>query len=776
MNTNKIYNRKTILSISSLLILFISIMCLSGCFFTLATPEITRNGSIISWDRVDNAGSYEILLSNEEESLTLTTTANQFDLAAYLTAGKWTVSVKAVSNSFIRNDSAHSRTITFSVSSELETPENIEIIENNGQIFITFDAVIGADNYGVSVRKSGSSEILQSFTVQNSTSPEVEITSAFSGAGSYVIAVNAASSSYAGEIGVFVSDTNEYEYVYTYELETPTITSFAKVGNEYVLTWSRVNGATSYVVSLLGTDKTLTTTSTSMNVANIEGGLPAIVSVDGTPSSTAFIVAFVQAVSDDEYIEDSDFSLGKAYYGYTGSQNLGLIKIDNFYSDFQGTDTFDFCADSQEELNTIIFYTIYYRLSDITVYQNFTSTNALSTAFANYPEIMYLQRTGGLTGGYMNIELNYITPSTPTHIALEDYDGNDQVVTQADFGELSSYSDTPRSDDASYFMEDLPVYERTQTMNVYTSEQLFMAVQAGYLPIIVGDCGALDVWNRACQINMEILDDSMTDYEKVLAIFEWLCYNNTYDYNLLSFSDRQTELVNDYYNSRTQTWTNAQAEQEYEEIDLELRNFRGFYLEGMLFDDGRAVCDGIAKTFALLCGIEDIECYKVNGTANGGGHAWNKVFLDLDNNGTKECYVVDGTWNDYSLGSTYNRTEYLTHNYFLVTDISIRANHTETWPNKDTASTNFDYYTYTTIDIDGTEYDLYINENVTEMNNLLNYLTANYDNFNIKVTSSLYSALTRWLDTTGWLYVTVDSTGSWAQDYMLSVYKQNYTT
>ena len=149
MNTNKIYNRKTILSISALLILFISIMCLSGCFFTLATPEITRNGSIISWDRVDNAGSYEILLSNEEESLTLTTTANQFDLAAYLTAGEWTVSVKAVSNSFIRNDSAHSRTITFSVSSELETPENIEIIENNGQIFIPFDVVIGADNYGV---------------------------------------------------------------------------------------------------------------------------------------------------------------------------------------------------------------------------------------------------------------------------------------------------------------------------------------------------------------------------------------------------------------------------------------------------------------------------------------------------------------------------------------------------------------------------------------------------------------------------------------------------
>ena len=744
-------------------------MCLSGCLFTLSTPQITRNGSIISWNKVDNAGSYEILLSNEEESLNLSTTACQFDLAAYLTTGEWSVSVKAISNSFIRNNSAYSNTITFTVSSELESPENIEIIENNGQIFITFDTVIGAENYGVSVRKTDSSAV-STFTASNSTEPKIEITSAFKEAGSYIIAVNAASSSYAGEIGVFVSDTTEYEYVYTYELQPPTITGFSKVGNEYILTWSRIDNATSYVISLLGTDKTITTTSTSVNVAKVEGGIPAIASVNGTPSSTAFIVAFVQAVSDDEYIEDSDFSLGKAYYGYTNSSNLGLIKIDNFYSDFQGVETFDFCADSQEELNTIIFFAIYYRLSGITVYQNFNNSSALATAFANYPEIMYLQRTGGLTGGYMKIEINYITPSTPKHIALEDYDGNNQVVTQADFGKLSSYSNTPRSNEINYSKEDLPVYERTQTMNVYTSEQLFMAVQAGYLPIIVGDCGALDVWNEACQIAMQILDDNMTDYEKVLAIFEWVCYNNTYDYNLLSFSDRQTELVNKYYNSRTETWTNADAEKEYDEIDLELRNYRGFYLEGLLFDNGRAVCDGISKTFALLCGIEDIDCYKVNGTANGGGHAWNKVFLDLNNDGTKECYVVDCTWNDYSLGSTYNKVEYLTHNYFLVTDASIVSNHTETWPNIDTANTNFDYYTYTTLDIDGTEYDLYINENVTEMNNLLNYLTANYDSFNIKVTSSLYSALTRWLDTTGWFYVTVDSVGSWSPDYMLSVY------
>ena len=112
----------------------------------------------------------------------------------------------------------------------------------------------------------------------------------------------------------------------------------------------------------------------------------------------------------------------------------------------------------------------------------------------------------------------------------------------------------------------------------------------------------------------QIVSDNMTDYQKTLAIYEWLCFNTHYDHELLEIDAAI-----------------SQGKMSGSSFD-----YRGFYIEGVLFDDGQAVCDGIAKTFALLCGLENIECYKVIGISNtelnqsnNVDHAWNKVKLDL---------------------------------------------------------------------------------------------------------------------------------------------------
>lgn len=76
---------------------------------------------------------------------------------------------------------------------------------------------------------------------------------------------------------------------------------------------------------------------------------------------------------------------------------------------------------------------------------------------------------------------------------------------------------------------------------------------------------------------------------------------------------------------------------------------------GTMFD-GRAVCEGYARTTKILCDLCGVDCYFVTGYCGNdpvnGGHAWNLVSID------GKWYQLDTTWNDG--GSNKD--------YFLVTD------------------------------------------------------------------------------------------------------------
>lgn len=76
---------------------------------------------------------------------------------------------------------------------------------------------------------------------------------------------------------------------------------------------------------------------------------------------------------------------------------------------------------------------------------------------------------------------------------------------------------------------------------------------------------------------------------------------------------------------------------------------------------GRAVCEGYARAFKLICKFAGIECILVTGDSKGVGHMWNMVNLD------GQWYHVDVTWDDL-------RAEPL-HTYLNVTELFIRADH-----------------------------------------------------------------------------------------------------
>ena len=235
-----------------------------------------------------------------------------------------------------------------------------------------------------------------------------------------------------------------------------------------------------------------------------------------------------------------------------------------------------------------------------------------------------------------------------------------------------------------------------ETMSVSTSNMLYKAVAWGYKPVFMGSQAEnlKQIYDNAKDALSYIVSDEMSEYEKVHAIYDYIIYNVRYDHDC------------------------ANAEDKYVSGNLSLNEkmkYYGYYLEGIFLDkfykkDMHAVCDGKSKAFVLMCGIEGITAVRISGKAssdgkNFGGHAWNKVLLDLNGTGDKEWYFVDTTWGDVGDDSK----EFLSHAYFLLSDDEVKNTHDEN-PGHDypKAEGKFDYYAHETYTSNGTEYNYVI--------------------------------------------------------------------
>ncbi len=235
-----------------------------------------------------------------------------------------------------------------------------------------------------------------------------------------------------------------------------------------------------------------------------------------------------------------------------------------------------------------------------------------------------------------------------------------------------------------------------ETMSVSTSNMLYKAVAWGYKPEFMGSQAdnLKQIYKNAKDALSYIVSDEMSEYEKVHAIYDYIIYNVRYDHDC------------------------ANAEDAYVSGNLSLNEkmkYYGYYLEGIFLNkfykkDMHAVCDGKSKAFVLMCGIEGITAVRISGEAssdgkNFGGHAWNKVLLDLNGTGDKEWYFVDTTWGDVGDDSK----EFLSHAYFLLSDDEVKNTHVEKqghgYPK---AEGKFDYFAHETYTSSGTEYNYVI--------------------------------------------------------------------
>ena len=268
-----------------------------------------------------------------------------------------------------------------------------------------------------------------------------------------------------------------------------------------------------------------------------------------------------------------------------------------------------------------------------------------------------------------------------------------QNTNSTPYYEFVDYAE--RSENYEFKSDDNFLYD-----TISTSEQLYWAVQSGISPRFESTtCRAYLIYEKAKNVLNEIIEEGMTDYEKVVSIFDWITVNTTYDYN---------------------------AYEECKGTNTNPMQYACYYLEGVFLDEyGLAVCDGYSKAFSLMCNMEGIDCARISGYAvtnfSYGGHAWNKVKLD------GKWYMVDITWAER--GDSENMTETLSHYYFLIDHRDFEESHIEGEVRQDVYDTYTDggYYSYyknTKFEYDGETYDLYI-ENDTELNALLNYCGEN---------------------------------------------------
>lgn len=276
-----------------------------------------------------------------------------------------------------------------------------------------------------------------------------------------------------------------------------------------------------------------------------------------------------------------------------------------------------------------------------------------------------------------------------------------------------------RSEDEKYSStayDDFVSDRQFVSTTVTTSEELYWAVENKVTPIVTSGSRAEQIYNIAKSTLNSIVSDDMTDYEKVLSIFDWICCNTIYD-NL-------STTHNAYKVFDFGTITTSDDQEGITVIPV-------YYLEGV-FLTGFAVCDGLSKAFSLMCNMEGIDAIRIVGTARAGntvgGHAWNKVLLDKnpEDNIPAEYYTVDITWT-----TTYDldlEEEVTLHTYFLLSDAEIAETHFY-YSNRNkfgyyTSSDIYGYHNNTIFQHNDNNYDLVITSD-EELDILLDYILLN---------------------------------------------------
>jgi len=306
---------------------------------------------------------------------------------------------------------------------------------------------------------------------------------------------------------------------------------------------------------------------------------------------------------------------------------------------------------------------------------------------------------------HLSLTLTFLTDGTPSRAATprQVYERFDSHIPAVHFG-------TPRSNAIGM----LPIERSSRAVPVSTSDQLFFVAELGYRPVPIQGSVAERIYNAARTSLRYIIDYDFNEFQQIHAIYSYLLWRVRF---CQSAMEQATPVAN--------------------AVQL-----NAFYLEGV-FDDRRAVCDGISKAFSLMANMQGLNAMRIAGVsiATNIGHAWNRVQLD------GRWYNVDITWGNKALNLspalTFPRTDTRdvgTHAFFLKTDYELRYTHRVATPNNYPPSTDIPFNIYEFLRFEkecGTVVNRYLNSveyRYEQADNLAQHLldilpSPNYQNY-----------------------------------------------
>lgn len=361
---------------------------------------------------------------------------------------------------------------------------------------------------------------------------------------------------------------------------------------------------------------------------------------------------------------------------------------------------------SKEELKNLILFVLENKIAEIKFYAGYSTPETVEKDVSEVSK--YVEESGIIPGYSLKTSGNEFTIKfrffadeaglVPT-VNSPEYDAPDGFADAVQNTYSKPHYNNVKKE-RNFYIDSVK-----ETMSVSTSNMLYKAVAWGYKPVFMGAQAEnlQQIYDNAKDALSYIVSDEMSEYEKVHAIYDYIIYNVRYDHDCANAKNK--------YENRFDL---SEDEREFLSLNEKMKYY-GYYLEGIFLDkfykkDMHAVCDGKSKAFVLMCGIEGITAVRISGKAssdgqNPGGHAWNKVLLDLNGTGDKEWYFVDTTWGDVGDDSK----EFLSHAYFLLSDDEVKNTHVEN-PGHDypKAEGKFDYYAHETYTSSGTEYNYVI--------------------------------------------------------------------
>ena len=277
----------------------------------------------------------------------------------------------------------------------------------------------------------------------------------------------------------------------------------------------------------------------------------------------------------------------------------------------------------------------------------------------------------------------YISANVPINWINEEGSLSTSYNKKTPYGYLvNNFSSREEYDD--FYIDGLPFVSKSSKGDLFisTSNQLIYLVEHGYQPQFKEGSKAEIAYEKAKEVLNSIIGADFTDYQKVVAIFDYLALNVQYDH------------------AATLLTTN------------EWGKYDAFTLEGV-FNNKKAVCDGIAKAFSLMCNMEGIPCVRVSGNE----HAWCRV--KINNRWT----VIDPTHGNTQIDNT--NKSILAHEHISMTDdVKETFYDGNGYSSSDYANVvadyTFNYYENAYYTYNGEKYNLIISDK-TELERLMNY-------------------------------------------------------